>query len=180
MLAAPDIHPVAQGALVDPQVASDLGDRLAGLEHHLHGFSLELRTELPPLLGHGRILSSQRTCPRSLVHPRQPPRPAARRTDELRPTPAPRPRTDHPDPAQPPLPGHRHRPASRPVPDPRPRPAAPRRTGPARRAHQPPTARSQPRLPDRRGQPRLRIRPGRMKLDSIFPASPVLAFYADL
>src|SRR3954452_25611894 len=69
MLAAPDIHPVAQGALVDPQVASDLGDRLAGLEHHLHGFGLELRTELPPLLGHGRILSSQRTCPRSLVHP---------------------------------------------------------------------------------------------------------------
>src|SRR4051812_15896701 len=71
MLAAPDIHPVAQGALVDPQVASDLGDRLAGLEHHLHGFGLELRTELPPLLGHGRILSSQRTCPRSLVHPKR-------------------------------------------------------------------------------------------------------------
>src|SRR4051812_14096532 len=72
MLAAPDIHPVAEGALVDPQVTGDLGDRLAGLEHHLHGFGLELRTELPPLLGHGRILSSQRTCPRSLVHPTRP------------------------------------------------------------------------------------------------------------
>src|SRR4051812_48984705 len=64
---------VAQGALVDPQVTSDLGDRPAGLEHHLHGLSLELRAELPPLLGHGRILSGGGPCPRSLVHPTLPP-----------------------------------------------------------------------------------------------------------
>ena len=50
----------SQGALVDPQVTSDFGDRLAGLEHHLHGFSLDLRAERPPLLGHGRILSACR------------------------------------------------------------------------------------------------------------------------
>src|SRR3954453_2129413 len=61
--------PVAQGALVDPQVAGDLGDGLTGLQHHLHGFSLELRTEPSPLLWHGQILSAASHCPRSLVHP---------------------------------------------------------------------------------------------------------------
>src|SRR3954451_13677047 len=62
--------PVAQRPLVDPKVASDLGDGLAGLEHHLHGLSLELRAEPPPRLWHGQILSAQSHCPRSLVHPR--------------------------------------------------------------------------------------------------------------
>src|SRR3954454_14714341 len=61
--------PVAQRPLVDPKVASDLGDGLAGLEHHLHGLSLELRAEPPPRLWHGQILSAQSHCPRSLVHP---------------------------------------------------------------------------------------------------------------
>src|SRR3954469_20754604 len=70
VVASPEVHPVAQGALVDPQVAGDLGDGLTGLEHHLHGFSLELRTEPPPLLWHGQILSAQSHCPRSLVNPK--------------------------------------------------------------------------------------------------------------
>src|SRR3954449_2239674 len=56
-------------ALVDPQVTSDLGDRLPGLEHHLDGFGLELRAEPAPLLWHGQILSAASHCPRSLVHP---------------------------------------------------------------------------------------------------------------
>ncbi len=37
---------------------SDLGRGLAGLEHHLHRFGLELRAEPSPLLWHGQILSS--------------------------------------------------------------------------------------------------------------------------
>src|SRR4051812_29612722 len=61
--------PVAQRALVDPQIAGDLRDGLASLDHHLHGLSLELRAEPSTLLGHGPILSVERNCPRSLVHP---------------------------------------------------------------------------------------------------------------
>src|SRR4051812_29194669 len=58
VLTSPDVEPIAQGALVDPQVAGDLGDGLAGLQHHLYGLSLELRAEPSPLLWHGQILSS--------------------------------------------------------------------------------------------------------------------------
>src|SRR5690606_29818504 len=56
----PDVNPVAQCALVDLQVSGHLGDRLTGLQHHLHGLSFELRAELPSLLGHPLILSSRR------------------------------------------------------------------------------------------------------------------------
>src|SRR3954447_4561715 len=70
VIAPPDVDPVAQRALVDPQVTGDLGDGPAGLEHYLHGLSLELRTEPPPLLWHGQILSAESHCPRSLVHPK--------------------------------------------------------------------------------------------------------------
>src|SRR4051812_45110707 len=69
MVPAPGLHPVAQGAVVDPQLAGDLGYRLPGLQDHLHGLSLELRAEPSSLLGHGAILSGRRPCPRSLVHP---------------------------------------------------------------------------------------------------------------
>src|SRR3954470_16170922 len=69
IITPPQVEPVAQRALVDPQVAGDLGDGLAGLEHHLHGLGPELRAEPPPLLWHGQILSAESHCPRSLVHP---------------------------------------------------------------------------------------------------------------
>src|SRR3954451_11471940 len=65
---APGVDPVAQGAVMDPEITSDLRDWLAGLEDHLDGFGLELGTEPTSLLGHVPILSSGRTCPRSLVH----------------------------------------------------------------------------------------------------------------
>src|SRR3954449_12673577 len=67
-------------ALVDPQVTSDLGDRLPGLEHHLDGFGLELRAEPAPLLWHGQIHSAASHCPRSLVHPSVTPEEASRRS----------------------------------------------------------------------------------------------------
>jgi hypothetical protein len=53
---------------MDAEVTGDLGDRLAGLDHHLHGLSLELRAELAAMLWHEQILSAKRTCPRSLIH----------------------------------------------------------------------------------------------------------------
>jgi DNA-directed RNA polymerase specialized sigma24 family protein len=44
-------------------------DRLTGLDHHLNGRSLELRTQLLALLGHELISPVERNCPRSLLHP---------------------------------------------------------------------------------------------------------------
>src|ERR1022692_1672312 len=64
-------HPVAQGPIMNTKITGHHGDRLAGLDHHLHGLSLELRAEPPALLGHGQILSVESPCPRSLVHLRQ-------------------------------------------------------------------------------------------------------------
>lgn len=64
-LVAPNLY----GAVVDPEVAGDLGQRLAGLQHPLNGLGLELRAEPSALLGHRAILSRRRPCPRSLVHP---------------------------------------------------------------------------------------------------------------
>src|SRR3954447_742025 len=101
VLTSPDIEPIAQGALVDPQVAGDLGDGLAGLEHHLHGLSLELRAEPSPLLWHGQILSAASHCPRFLVHP-SPGRPA--KSDRARTSKDP-PRTS-PNPQRQPSPCH--------------------------------------------------------------------------
>src|SRR4029453_2545736 len=57
MLAPPGVHPVPQGPIVDPQVPGHLRDRLTGLNHHLHGLSLELRAELAAMLWHEQILS---------------------------------------------------------------------------------------------------------------------------
>jgi hypothetical protein len=57
LLAPPGVHPVPQGPIVDPQVPGHLSDRLTGLNHHLHGLSLELRAELAAMLRHGQILS---------------------------------------------------------------------------------------------------------------------------
>src|SRR4051812_38871322 len=76
--------PVAQRALIDAQVAGDLGDGLAGLEHHLHGLSLELRAEPAPLLWHGQILSAESHCPRSLVPPRDGPPAGVRHPEDRR------------------------------------------------------------------------------------------------
>ncbi len=83
---------------------------------------------------------------------RQSTRPDHRRTDQLRPTPAPRARTDHPHPRQPPLPHHRHRDAPRHAAHPRPHPAAATRPGAAHRprpAHAHHTAHRGPQLPTR-------------------------------
>src|SRR3954454_15432813 len=46
--------PVAQGALVDPQLPGHLRDRLAGLEHQPDHTGLEVRIELPVLPSHRR------------------------------------------------------------------------------------------------------------------------------
>jgi hypothetical protein len=54
-------------------LAGHLRDRLTGLDHQLHGLGLELRTEPTTLLRHGLILSTRRTCPRTLVHLTVPP-----------------------------------------------------------------------------------------------------------
>ena len=56
MLPPPHVHPVLQGAIVDPQVAGDFRDRLAGIDHHLHSLSLELRAEPAAMLGMEQIL----------------------------------------------------------------------------------------------------------------------------
>jgi len=53
---------------MDARFAGDLGDRLAGLDHHLHGLRLELRAELAAMLWREQILSAEITCPRSLIH----------------------------------------------------------------------------------------------------------------
>jgi site-specific recombinase XerD len=58
VLLPPLVHPVAQGPLVDLQPSSDLGYRPARREHELNRLSLELRRELPSMLGHRPILSS--------------------------------------------------------------------------------------------------------------------------
>jgi hypothetical protein len=52
----PRFHPVTQSAVIDTQITSHFRDRLAGLDHHLHSLSLELRAELATLLGHEQIL----------------------------------------------------------------------------------------------------------------------------
>jgi hypothetical protein len=65
---APGVDPVAQSAVMDTEVTGNLGDRLAGLQDHLDGFGLELGAEPTAMLGHVPILSSWRTCPRSLLH----------------------------------------------------------------------------------------------------------------
>src|SRR5262249_26347395 len=74
MLAAPGIHPVPQGPVVDPQVPGHLRDRLAGRDHHLHGLSLELRAELAAMLRHETdpLSRAESHCPRSLIHLRVP------------------------------------------------------------------------------------------------------------
>src|SRR4051794_1894478 len=69
ILIAPRFHPVAERPVIDTQIPSHFRDRLAGLEHHLDGLSLELRAELPASLWHEQILSVGRNCPRSLIHP---------------------------------------------------------------------------------------------------------------
>jgi hypothetical protein len=84
--------------------------------------------------------------------PRHHHQPHQRRSDQLRPTPATRPRPDHPRPGQPPLPRHRHRPAPRHAAHPPPDPAAATRPCPTHRPRpthtHPPTHRG-PRLPTR-------------------------------
>src|SRR4051794_14555465 len=57
---------------MDPQTPRDLRDRLPRLDHHLHGLSLELRTEPPTLLGHelhplgsGTPVQDQKYTPRT-------------------------------------------------------------------------------------------------------------------
>src|SRR3954465_9738439 len=77
VLTSPDVEPVAQGALVDPQVAGDLGDGLTGLEHHLHGFSLELRAEPSPLLWQDKILSRSESLSKVFGTPHREPFPLA-------------------------------------------------------------------------------------------------------
>src|SRR3954469_23592037 len=72
IIAPPEIDPIAQGALVDPQVAGDLGDGLTGLQHHLYGLSLELRAEPSPLLWHGQILSSSESLSKIVGTPQSP------------------------------------------------------------------------------------------------------------
>ena len=52
VLTPPRIDPIAERAVMDPQASRDLRDRLPGLDHHLHGLGLELRTEPPTLFGH--------------------------------------------------------------------------------------------------------------------------------
>src|SRR4051812_40740579 len=65
--------PVAQRALVDPQLPGHLRDRLAGLEHQLHRTVLEVRIELPVLPAHRsssqRCLHATRGSPRSASPP---------------------------------------------------------------------------------------------------------------
>jgi Insertion element 4 transposase N-terminal len=58
------------GSVVDPQVPGDNGDGLAGLDHHLHGLSLELRAELAAMLWHETdpLRLAESHCPRSLIH----------------------------------------------------------------------------------------------------------------
>jgi hypothetical protein len=53
---------------MNTEITGDLGDRLAGLNDHLHSLGLELRAELPALLWHEQILSIESPCPRSLIH----------------------------------------------------------------------------------------------------------------
>jgi hypothetical protein len=45
---------------MDAKITGDLGDRLAGLDHHLHGVSLELRTEPRAMVRREQILSAER------------------------------------------------------------------------------------------------------------------------
>src|SRR4051812_14718878 len=63
--------PVAQRALVDPQIPGHLRDLLAGLEHQLHRTMLEVRIELPVLPAHRssskRCLHATRGSPRVVV-----------------------------------------------------------------------------------------------------------------
>ena len=63
------VDPVPQRAIMDTKISSHLRDRLTRLDDHLHRLSLELRAEPATLLGHEHILSVERHCPRSLVHP---------------------------------------------------------------------------------------------------------------
>lgn len=71
ILTLPLVHPVAERALVDLQLPGDLSDRTAGLEHELHRLSLELRRELPSLLGHRPILSSRENVSKILDTPQR-------------------------------------------------------------------------------------------------------------
>src|SRR6185312_11433772 len=67
----PHVHPIPQGAVMDSEVTGNLGDRTAGLQHHLHRLSLELRAEPATTFWHEpHPLEIKRTCPRSLVHPK--------------------------------------------------------------------------------------------------------------
>jgi len=67
---------------MNPEITSDLGGRTAGLQHHLHRLSLELRAEPATTFWHGpHPLEIKRTCPRSLVHATPPaPPPGAGRS----------------------------------------------------------------------------------------------------
>jgi hypothetical protein len=87
------------------------------------------------------------------------------REDDLRPTPAPRPRHHRTHPENPPLPGHRPRAATRPVVHPRPRPPAPHWPGPPHRpqpTHALTPAHRRTRLPERLRSPRRSGTPGRL------------------
>jgi hypothetical protein len=70
VLMPPGVHPVSRGPIVDPQVPGHLRDGLAGLDHHLHGLSLELRAELLPMLWHRTdpLSRAESHYPRSLIH----------------------------------------------------------------------------------------------------------------
>src|SRR3954451_18874110 len=63
-LAAGHRHPVAQGALVDPEVPGHLRDRLTGLEHQPDRAGLEVLVELPVLPHHRRPPSKGAMSPR--------------------------------------------------------------------------------------------------------------------
>ncbi len=69
LVKSPDFAAAWEEAVIDTQIPGNFRDRLTGLEHHLHGLSLELRAEFPARSRHERILSVERNCPRSLVHP---------------------------------------------------------------------------------------------------------------
>src|SRR5690242_12847141 len=68
MLTPPCVDLVTQRPVMDAQIPGDPNDRPTGLDDHLHGLGLELRTKLAALFRHGLIRSTWRTCPRSLVH----------------------------------------------------------------------------------------------------------------
>src|SRR5205807_1850508 len=60
--------PVAQRALVHPEIPGHLRDRLTRLTNHPHRTSLEVHIELPPLLNHHRLLNGDVSTLRGETH----------------------------------------------------------------------------------------------------------------